>query len=225
MGRFKRRQCFKSKARDLPEILEFERIFYIVPGVHIANLHHPGAYRLFKQRRNLRGESRQQFRLQRRLNCKWHSGSHFVHGPLLNPARPPLRLSLMSAILILHSRRKNRNSERSISQAHRAILLSNGQKKKTNQSIGPDPTHTKMPPRKRPKLSSRATSSTPQVETTKQPTSANSTTDSAQKSDTEYDLVNDPWTDEQETALLKSIVRWKPVGISCLSYSSLVGNC
>lgn len=70
-----------------------------------------------------------------------------------------------------------------------------------------------MPPRKRPKLSPRASSSTPQVETTKQPSSAHSTTDSAQKSDTEYDLVNDPWTDEQETALLKSIVRWKPVGI------------
>ncbi|RAO66068.1 uncharacterized protein BHQ10_002080 [Talaromyces amestolkiae] len=70
-----------------------------------------------------------------------------------------------------------------------------------------------MPPRKRPKLSPRASSSTPQVETTKQPSSAHSTTDSAQKSDTEYDLVNDPWTDEQETALLKSIVRWKPVGM------------
>lgn len=70
-----------------------------------------------------------------------------------------------------------------------------------------------MPPRKRPKLSSRATSSTPQVETTKWPASAHSATDSAQKSDTEYDLVNDPWTDEQETALLKSIVRWKPVGM------------
>ena len=75
-----------------------------------------------------------------------------------------------------------------------------------------------MPPRKRPKLSSRAPSSTPQVETAKQPTPVNSTTESAQRSDTEYDLVNDPWTDEQETALLKSIVRWKPVGIHASSY-------
>ncbi|OKL64072.1 hypothetical protein UA08_00786 [Talaromyces atroroseus] len=69
-----------------------------------------------------------------------------------------------------------------------------------------------MPPRKRPKLSSRATSTTPQVEATKQPSSALSATDSTHKSDTESELVNDPWTDEQETALLKSIVRWKPVG-------------
>lgn len=134
MDRFKRRQCFKSKARGLPEIPEFERIFYIIPGVHIANLHHPGAYRWFKQRRNLRGESRQQFRLQRRLDCKRHSGSHFVHGPLLNSARPPLRLSLKSAILILHSRRKNRNSERSTSQAHRTILLpTDGKRNPINQ--------------------------------------------------------------------------------------------
>lgn len=26
------------------------------------------------------------------------------------------------------------------------------------------------------------------------------------------DPVNDPWTDEQETALLKGIIKWKPVG-------------
>jgi MRG-binding protein len=71
-----------------------------------------------------------------------------------------------------------------------------------------------MPPKKKTKLSSRNASSTPQTEPGKQSGGTTGATESAQKSDTEYDLVNDPWTDEQETALLKGIVRWKPVGSS-----------
>lgn len=70
--------------------------------------------------------------------------------------------------------------------------------------------HT-MPPRKKTK---RAHSNSPPEDTALQ-SSANTpgSSDSAEKPDEpEYDLISDPWTDEQETALLKAIIKWKPVG-------------
>ncbi|KAJ5166979.1 uncharacterized protein N7482_005760 [Penicillium canariense] len=68
-----------------------------------------------------------------------------------------------------------------------------------------------MPPRKKAK---RAHSITPLEDTTAQ-SSANTpgSSDSTGKPEPEYDLIGDPWTDDQETALLKAIIKWKPVGV------------
>ncbi|KAJ5351438.1 hypothetical protein N7452_000412 [Penicillium brevicompactum] len=66
-----------------------------------------------------------------------------------------------------------------------------------------------MPPRKKTK---RAHSPTPQDDTA-QSSADTPSSDSAGKPDTDYDLISDPWTDEQETALLKAIIKWKPVGV------------
>ncbi|KAL1997420.1 hypothetical protein VTN49DRAFT_860 [Thermomyces lanuginosus] len=69
-----------------------------------------------------------------------------------------------------------------------------------------------MPARKKAKISARQSAATTPVEPPKQATALGAG-DAAPKSDSEHDVVNDPWTDEQETALLKGIVRWKPVGM------------
>lgn len=73
-----------------------------------------------------------------------------------------------------------------------------------------------MAPRKRTK---RAHSPTPQDDTPAQSSADTPSSDSAGKPDTDYDLISDPWTDEQETALLKAIIKWKPVGLfNCSGY-------
>ena len=67
-----------------------------------------------------------------------------------------------------------------------------------------------MPPRKKVK---RAHSITPQADTTQSSANTPGSLESTGKPDVEYDLLTDPWTDEQETALLKAIIKWKPVGV------------
>ncbi|KAL3430647.1 chromatin modification-related protein EAF7-domain-containing protein [Aspergillus tetrazonus] len=61
-----------------------------------------------------------------------------------------------------------------------------------------------MPPRKKPKLNNHGENA---------PSPANTSTEVAAQRTPSYDLVTDPWTDEQETALLKGVVKWKPVGM------------
>ncbi|BCR86403.1 uncharacterized protein ACHE_30390A [Aspergillus chevalieri] len=63
-----------------------------------------------------------------------------------------------------------------------------------------------MPPKKKPKLAEAS-------ETENGQSSATPASGESAKLETDYDIVADPWTDEQETALLKAIIKWKPVGM------------
>ncbi|EEH37174.2 hypothetical protein PAAG_07730 [Paracoccidioides lutzii Pb01] len=70
-----------------------------------------------------------------------------------------------------------------------------------------------MPPRKRLRLSSQG-ASTPQTENPQLTPTTPAQPETASKPEAETDsLVTDPWTEDQETSLLKGIIRWKPVGM------------
>ncbi|PYH79094.1 CT20-domain-containing protein [Aspergillus uvarum CBS 121591] len=63
-----------------------------------------------------------------------------------------------------------------------------------------------MPPRKKAKL-------TPPGGSTEPPSASAAAPPGGTQPPADYDPVTDPWTDEQETALLKGIIKWKPVGM------------
>ncbi|PGH11118.1 hypothetical protein AJ79_05063 [Helicocarpus griseus UAMH5409] len=70
-----------------------------------------------------------------------------------------------------------------------------------------------MPPRKKPRLSSQG-ASTPQTENPQPTPTTPAQPEGPPKTEPESDnLITDPWTEEQETSLLKGIIRWKPVGM------------
>ncbi|GAD96536.1 CT20 family protein [Paecilomyces variotii No. 5] len=70
-----------------------------------------------------------------------------------------------------------------------------------------------MPPKKKPKIASRGPSTPSQADSAPPSADTPSNVEGAKRPDADYDLVSDPWTDEQETSLLKGIIRWKPVGM------------
>lgn len=74
-------------------------------------------------------------------------------------------------------------------------------------------TSLEMPPKKKSRLPSRG-ASTPSTDNVPPAGATPAQVDTVSKVDVENDLLNDPWTDEQQTALLKGVIRWKPVGMS-----------
>jgi hypothetical protein len=73
---------------------------------------------------------------------------------------------------------------------------------------------SKMPPKKKAKGSVRA-ASTPAADEDAMAidSPASETAQLKEPPKPAYDILKDPWTDEQETSLFKGIIRWKPSGI------------
>ena len=65
-----------------------------------------------------------------------------------------------------------------------------------------------MPPRKRARVSTRSTP----LRESQGKASRVSTPAEKEPTPAEPNPQNDPWTDEEETLLFKSLVRWKPTG-------------
>jgi len=68
-------------------------------------------------------------------------------------------------------------------------------------------TNNKMPPRK------KAKPNVPAVETPVADEDAMAVdTPTAEDEEPAYDMLKDPWTDEQESSLFKGLMKWKPNG-------------
>jgi len=74
-----------------------------------------------------------------------------------------------------------------------------------------------MPPRKKNKGSVRAPS-TPVADEDAMAVDTPQTDTTGAKPNPTYDILKDPWTDEQETSLFKGIIKWKPAGKAPQSY-------
>jgi hypothetical protein len=65
-----------------------------------------------------------------------------------------------------------------------------------------------MPPRKKAK-GNTGTTSTPAAD---EDSMVIDTPQAEEPQKSTYDILKDPWTDEQETSLFKGIIKWKPAG-------------
>ena len=68
-----------------------------------------------------------------------------------------------------------------------------------------------MPPKKKPRLSSRA-ASTPTVDNVEVSQLPEKIPSPTKEEGDSPGIAPDPWTDEQEISLFKGMIRWKPVG-------------
>ena len=69
------------------------------------------------------------------------------------------------------------------------------------------------PRKKKPRLSSQPASTPSVIQATPTPTPASSPSRLDGMSPEKSDFTLGPWTDEQETALFKGMIQWKPVGM------------
>lgn len=73
-----------------------------------------------------------------------------------------------------------------------------------------------MPPKKKAKATATAAASTPAADEDAMVIDTPQTqAETPQKP--AYDILKDPWTDEQETSLFKGIIKWKPAGESVVN--------
>jgi MRG-binding protein len=84
-----------------------------------------------------------------------------------------------------------------------------------------------MPPKKKGKGVVRA-ASTPGVDDdvmaidTPQEPGQTELPEPAELTQAEYSILQDPWTDEQETSLYKGVIKWKPAGAHSHSFLFLL---